>query len=104
MAPNVYDIMENLYVGTEGFNFNGYAFLGYVGNPERNYITDAWLQKAVADLKWTEDMVREWVCSRYGRWLMDSEPMSLKEFREYLDKDTQSAKDMVEAAKKEVEA
>lgn len=54
--------------------FRGFEVLGYVGNSQRNYVTDAWVVGA-NELGWCMFELAEWMGSVYGRHALDAEPM-----------------------------
>lgn len=70
-------IDEEFYDG--GNLFQGYRYLGYIGNSSRNYITDEWVLEAANRLGWTREILAEWMCSKPGRWALDHQPMSMEE-------------------------
>lgn len=81
--------------GWEGFG-DGYKFLGYIGNSERNYITDEWLLKAARSLRWDMDMVVMFICGKWGRWTFDAAPMTYTAFRKELAGHEETVREYVE--------
>lgn len=67
-----------------GGPFNGYEYAGYIGSSERNYVTDSWVEEGAAALGWTPWELSTWMLSRWGRWALDSEPMSAAEMLEQM--------------------
>lgn len=60
----------------DGSIHRGYAFYGYVGHEERNYVTDAWVEEGAKELGWSEAELAEWMISKDGRFALESGVMS----------------------------
>lgn len=79
-----YSFIEQHWVGHNGQDFNGYAYQGYIGNSDRNYVTDAWLLAGANALGWSLTELDAWICSRYGRWALEAQPMTQEAFQEQM--------------------
>lgn len=69
------------------------GYVGYHGNRDRNYITDAWLDRAASSLGWTAQMVLNFGTSTMGRHFLDQRPMSYPAFKALLADRTEAAQD-----------
>lgn len=65
-------------------SFNGYSFYGYIGHPDRNYLSDRWVAKASLALGWSVTELGEWMLSRWGRWALDSQPLRYGAMRDQM--------------------
>jgi hypothetical protein len=64
--------------------FNGFPYLGYIGNSQRNYLTDEWAFAGARELGWTPQQFVEWACSKEGRWSLDAAPHSAADMLEQM--------------------
>lgn len=86
------EAFENEYSGGP---FNGYDYLGYLGNHDRNYVTDAWVAEAVAVLDWTLVDVMAWAMSRHGRWALEEQPTDARHMRDIMETATPHLSELI---------
>ena len=78
---------EVLYIGLDQpYTFGGYKFLGYIGNSQRNYATDTWVYEAACRVGWDLEHLLEFVSSKDGRWLLDHEPMNVRDVLDFFER------------------
>lgn len=61
--------------------FRGFDCLGYIGNRDRNYLTDEWVIDGANALGWDLAELGEWVTSWWGRKALEGQPRTCGEMR-----------------------